>query len=1048
MPLTPTLTAVLGPTNTGKTHLAVERMLGHGSGMIGLPLRLLAREIYDRVRLRAGDHATALVTGEEKIIPAKPRFWICTVEAMPSDIDVAFLAIDEIQLAADFERGHILTDPILQRCGREETMLLGAGTMRPMIEALLPDATIIARPRFSKLTYAGQKKLSRLPRRSAIVAFSAQTVYAVAELIRRQRGGAAVVLGALSPRSRNAQVALYQSGDVDYIVATDAIGMGLNMDVDHVAFAATRKFDGFQFRHLNPAELAQVAGRAGRHLNDGTFGATGEAEPFDAALVEQLETHRFDPVRMLQWRNRDLDFASVDALRKSLNVLPNRQGMARAQSGPDLMALEALARDETVVSLATTRKAVARLWEVCQIPDYRDISANEHAGLVGRVFEFLMTGDGFIPDEWISRQLAHCDRSDGDLDTLSNRLSHVRTWTFIANRADWLEAPLFWQSRAREIEDKLSDALHERLTQRFIDRRTSVLMKRLARKEDVMSSVEEDGAIHVEGEYAGRISGFRFVPDAAGGEGKAVQAAALKAVAAEIAARAQAVAVCPDPQLSLTRRGRIVWQNADIAQLEAGASLLKPKIVLLAGDQLTGPERDAVQERLEKFLSRHIAAVLEPLVKLEESETLTGITRGLAFRLVETLGILPRDQVADDVKGLAQEERASLRTLGVRFGAFNLFIPALLKPAATELRLLLWGLQKAKTDKFDLETLPPPPGQGLTSTVFDRTTPRGYYGVCGYRICGTRSVRIDMLERLADLIRDRVFWRARFPEQPRPLGSVEGGGFTIMPDMMSLVGCAGEEFQAILRSLDFRSQKKKVKAAPKPVPPTEAPAEAVPEVSPESLAEIRVDASVEPVAVIETAPSEGPAAEPALDVSAEPAAVIDAAPSEPHATEPAIDVATEPAAIIDSAPSEEHAAEPALDVSAEPAAAIEESPPETPAVADAPPPAPTEPEEIEIEVWWPKDTGPFRKAPEARPPQPNRRPERNQRKKEAESKPDVKPDVKLEPAKSDRPRTGRPKPKYAKPEQPKPERPPKPVDPDSPFAILSELRAKLVAKKS
>ncbi|MGE0242232.1 MAG: helicase-related protein, partial [Parvibaculaceae bacterium] len=823
MPSTRTVTAVLGPTNTGKTHLAVERMLAHGSGMIGLPLRLLAREIYDRVRLRVGDHAVALVTGEEKIIPAKPRFWVATVEAMPSDIEVAFLAIDEIQLCADFERGHIFTDRLLNMRGREETMLLGAGTMRPIVEQLLPKTSFVSRPRFSKLTYAGQKKLSRLPQRSAIVAFSAETVYAVAELVRRQRGGAAVVLGALSPRTRNAQVALFQSGDVDYLIATDAIGMGLNMDVDHVAFAATRKFDGFHYRNLTPAELGQIAGRAGRYLNDGTFGVTGEAEPFESETVERLENHKFDPVHVLQWRNRDLDFTTVDALRQSLGNFPRMQGLTRAQAGPDVTALEALARDDVILKLATSRERVARLWEICQIPDYRNISANEHAGLIGRIFEFLTGPPGHIPEDWFARQLSHCDQSVGDIDTLSNRIAHIRTWTFIANRADWLEAPLFWQQRTREIEDKLSDALHERLTQRFIDRRTSVLMKRLAQKEELMATVEDDGALHVEGEYVGRIKGFHFLPDGLGGDanGRTLKAASLKAVATEIAARAQSVAACPDPDLSLTRTGEIVWHGATIGQLEAGTSLLKPRIQIIADNQLAGPDREAVQARLEKFLSRHIEKTVEPLVKLEEGEGLSGTSRGIAFRLVETLGVLPREDVAAEVKSLSQDERGLLRKFGVRFGAFNIFAPLLLKPAAAELRLLLWALGKAREGKLELARLPQPPGQGLTSAIFDRSTPRGFYGVCGYRICGPRVVRIDMLERLADMIRDRVFWRPRFPEEQRPAGSVEGGGFQTVPDMMSLVGCSGEEFAAILSSLGFRVQKKKVK---KPVPAADTPA--------------------------------------------------------------------------------------------------------------------------------------------------------------------------------------------------------------------------------
>ena len=824
MPPAMNVTAVLGPTNTGKTHLAVERMLAHGGGMIGLPLRLLAREIYDRVRQRAGDANVALITGEEKIIPASPRYWVSTVEAMPDDVTVPFLAIDEVQLCADFERGHIFTDRVLNRRGREETMLLGAATMRPILEKLLPGTSFVSRPRFSRLTYSGQKKITRLPGRSAIVAFSAEMVYSVAELIRRQRGGAAVVLGALSPRTRNAQVALYQSGDVDYIVATDAIGMGLNMDVDHVAFASTRKFDGFQYRQLTPGELGQVAGRAGRYMNDGTFGVTAEAEPFDNEVIERLEGHNFDSVRMLQWRNRDLDFASLDRLRRSLAALPRIEGLTRAQASADVTALEAIARDPEAADLAKGPTDVERLWGVCQIPDYRNISNSEHASIIGRIFQFLQTGKGYIDEDWFARQLGHCDNSGGDLDTISNRISHIRTWTFVANRADWLKAPLYWQARAREIEDRLSDALHERLTQRFIDRRTSVLMKRLAQKEELMSTVEEDGAIHVEGEYVGRIRGFHFLADGSGegAEARALKAAALSAVAAEILARAKAVAASPDTSLKLTRDGQIIWNAAAIGKLEAGAGLLKPRAVVLAGDQLSGADREEVQARLQKFVERQVAATLEPLVKLEEGEGLEGIARGLAFRLSETLGVLPRDQVSEEIKALPQDDRAKLRALGARFGAFHVFVPTMLKPAATELRLVLWALQLQKDGKLDLANLPPPPGQGLTSALFDRSTPRGFYGICGYRICGNRVVRIDMLERLADLIRDRVFWRPRFPEEARPAGSLEGGGFAIVPDMMSLVGCSGEDFVGILKSLDFRVQKKKIKRPVAPIPVTEA----------------------------------------------------------------------------------------------------------------------------------------------------------------------------------------------------------------------------------
>ena len=713
MPKIHNVTAVLGPTNTGKTHMAVERMLAHGSGMIGLPLRLLAREIYDRVRLKVGDNAVALVTGEEKIIPPQPRYWVATVEAMPPDVAVPFLAIDEVQLCADFERGHIFTDRVLHRRGNEETMLLGAATMRPILEVMLPKTTFIARPRFSKLSYAGQKKMSRLPRRSAIVAFSADMVYSVAELIRRQRGGAAVVLGALSPRTRNAQVALYQSGEVDYIVATDAIGMGLNMNVDHVAFAATRKFDGFQYRHLNAGELGQVAGRAGRYMNDGTFGVTGEADAFDQDMIDRLENHNFDAIRSLQWRNPDLDFNSLEHLRRSLTTLPRHQALTRAQSGPDVDAFEAMARDASIADLANSAAAVELLWSACQIPDYRNISPAEHAHLVGRVFQYLASGKGYISEDWFSRQLQHCDNIEGDLDTLSNRISHVRTWTYIANRGTWLKTPVYWQRRAQEIEEKLSDALHDRLTQRFIDRRTSVLMRRLAQKDELMSSVEEDGAIHVEGEYVGRINGFNFIPDGVGDaqEQKTLKAAAVQAVAAEILARANAASMSADTDLKMTRDGHILWSHAAIGFVEAGDNVLAPRARVLASDLLSGQAREDVQSRLQKFVDRHIAGLIEPLIKLQENEALTGIARGIAFRLVETFGVLPRETVLEDVKSLSQEDRAALRAQGVRFGAFQVFTPALLKPAATELRLLLWALQLKKSGSLELENLPLPPGR-------------------------------------------------------------------------------------------------------------------------------------------------------------------------------------------------------------------------------------------------------------------------------------------------------------------------------------------------
>ena len=498
------VTAVLGPTNTGKTHLAIERMLGHETGMIGLPLRLLAREVYDRICQRTDPKNVALITGEEKVKPENPRYYVCTVEAMPRDIKVDLMAIDEVQLAADPERGHIFTDRIIHMRGTHETLLLGADTIKNVLHELVPNLNTVSRPRLSKLVYAGQKKISRLPRRTAIVAFSASEVYAIAELIRRQRGGAAVVMGALSPRTRNAQVELYQSGDVDFIIATDAIGMGLNLDVDHVAFAGARKFDGQRHRALQPAELAQIAGRAGRHINDGTFGVTANVEPFEQRLVDQLEEHHFPPIKTLQWRNSALDFSSLDGLRNSLHTSPNQPYLVKSRMSDDVLALETLCKDLDVQELASTPEAIERLWEVCQLPDYRNVSPQQHADIIAAIYKYIMSDKGVIPESWFEDQVAHANDISGNIDALANRIAHIRTWTSVSSRPDWLADPKSWQQRTHAIEDALSDALHEKLTKRFVDRRTSTLMRRLRDEEELFAEIDKKGNIHVENHFIGR----------------------------------------------------------------------------------------------------------------------------------------------------------------------------------------------------------------------------------------------------------------------------------------------------------------------------------------------------------------------------------------------------------------------------------------------------------------------------------------------------------------------------------------------------------------
>jgi len=810
------VTAVLGPTNTGKTHLALERMLAHSSGLIGLPLRLLAREVYNRAVERVGADAVALVTGEEKIKPPNPRFWVATVEAMPSTIDVAFLAVDEIQLAADFERGHVFTDRILHRRGREETLVLGAATMRPIIERLLPGVSIVSRPRLSQLTFAGEKKLTRLPRRSAIVAFSAEEVYAIAELVRRQRGGAAVVLGALSPRTRNAQVALYQAGEVDYMVATDAIGMGLNLDVDHIAFAADRKFDGYQFRKLSPAELAQIAGRAGRATRDGTFGTTGRCPPFENEVAQALESHTFEPVKIVQWRNTDLDFSSIGALQATLAAAPTEPTLTRAPVTEDILVLDHAARDDGVRSVTGTQADLERLWDICQIPDYRKIAPATHAELVVTLYSFLQR-EGAIPTDWFAQQVAFADRDDGDIDTLSNRIAHIRTWTFVANRPSWLRDPDHWQGVTRGIEDKLSDALHERLTERFVDRRTSVLMRRLRENAILEPEMSKTGEVVVEGHAIGRLDGFIFLPDASSGgsDAKALQNAAQKALAGEIASRAVKLAEVQDRQIVLAADGTIRWNGAAVGKLVAGEEPLRPRVRIIADEHLTGAPREAVEERLAKWVRAHIEKLLGPLFGLAAAADINGIARGVAFQIVEALGVLDRAKVAEEVKGLQQPDRASLRKYGVRFGAYNIYLPLLLKPAPRALAAQLWALSHEGAESAALDDLLHLAGSGRTSAPVNRQIDGGLYRVAGYRVCGERAVRVDILERLADLIRPALAWREGANGQ-KPLGAVAGGGFTVVNTMTSLIGASGEDFASILRSLGYRVERR-----PKPVEPTE-----------------------------------------------------------------------------------------------------------------------------------------------------------------------------------------------------------------------------------
>jgi ATP-dependent RNA helicase SUPV3L1/SUV3 len=720
--------AVLGPTNTGKTHLAVERMLGHGSGMIGLPLRLLAREIYERIVRLRGLASVALVTGEEKIVPPRAQFHVCTVEAMPLERSVDFLAVDEIQLVADPERGHVFTQRLLHARGRQETMFLGAGTMAPLIRALVPEVEIQTRDRLSQLTYAGPKKLTRLPPRSAVVAFSAEQVYAIAELIRRQRGGAAIVMGALSPRTRNAQVGLFQSGEVDFLVATDAIGMGLNMDVDHVAFAGLRKFDGRRTRWLHAHEIGQIAGRAGRHLRDGTFGVTAEAEDLDADLVEQVVEHRFDPVEAAEWRNARLDFDSLPDLLRSLTVTPGREGLRLTAPALDEILLRRAVNDEEVARIARSRGSLMRLWDACQVPDFQKSTLEDHARLTLDVFHALIGPTGRLPEDWIARRFQGLDREDGQIDQLSARLAGVRTLAYVAARPDWLHNAAHWRERTRALEDRLSDALHERLTARFVDRQTTALMRALKTADDTVVQVSDGGEVSVEGAVLGRLDGVRFAPERETAAGPVQRRIAARAVGPAVARRLGRLASDDDDAFGVQPDGAVLWRGAIVARV-TGDDPFQPRVRLL-GDLGPEPARERARRRLEAWLALEAGRALRGLGRLRrvlESGTLKGLTRGLAFRLVEAGGVVARGAVEAELKALSQAERRALRSLGVRVGAHSLWLPADQKPRARGVAQAFWARAEA-----------------------DPTAPRAL-SARGQRRVGDLTVAVETLERMAEL---------------------------------------------------------------------------------------------------------------------------------------------------------------------------------------------------------------------------------------------------------------------------------------------------------
>ena len=840
------VTVVLGPTNTGKTHLALERMTGYGSGMIGFPLRLLARENYDRLVARLGASKVGLITGEERIVPPGASYLCCTVESMPLGGTVQadgglrksfdFIAVDEVQLAGDRERGHVFTDRILHARGIHETMFLGAETAGPLLRRMLPEARFESRRRLSTLSFAGSKKLTRLPRRSAIVAFGVAEIYQIAELVRRQRGGAAVVMGRLSPRTRNAQVELYQNGDVDFLVATDAIGMGLNLDLGHVALASDMKFDGRQMRRLTAAETAQIAGRAGRHTNDGTFGVTDGCPLPEPEMVEAVEQHRFEPIRSFWWRSRDIDFSGVDPLLASLEAPPPMPFLLRKGDAIDHRALANLAERPAIRERAVGAGQVRLLWDVACIPDFRQSLSDDHYDLLANLYGQLAEA-GTLGNDMVARAMAQLDRLDGDIDTLMTRLAYIRTWTYVTHRADWTDNPAEWQDRARSIEDRLSDCIHERLSERFVDRRAAHLSRKLKETRNLMASVKSDGTVLVEGEEVGVLDGFVFRPTLGEGDEKAtILAAARRGLPDEIETRVRAFVASATAAFKLNETGQISWRDSPVARLVRGDGIYAPRPELIASELLSIDQTQRMNTRLSEFVAAHVREVLGRLVVLETPETaplperkpprqrqpqpvdgsaeaptgptkdeiaatppveqpeiveapdqapepLSGAARGLAFMLFEGLGTVPSMQAAQQLRGLSETDRPRLARLGLRFGVEAVYLPELLKPAQIELRALLWNLFHGEAGVFHA----PPPAGRVTVDMVDGV-PDEFWLAVGYRRLGGRVMRVDMVERVSLLVRN----------------AAREGQFRISEEMLSLAGATRDQMAAMLLDMNCK----------------------------------------------------------------------------------------------------------------------------------------------------------------------------------------------------------------------------------------------------
>ena len=742
------ITAVLGPTNTGKTHLAIETMLSFESGMIGFPLRLLAREVYDKVIKKISLDKVALITGEEKIIPSNAKYFLCTVESMPIDKHLEFVGVDEIQMCSDHERGHIFTDRLLNMRGEKLTMLMGSSTIKNIISKLDGDIEFINRERLSKLTYAGHKKISRIDRKTAIIAFSAEEVYAIAELIRRQKGGAAIVMGSLSPKTRNAQVELYQSGDVDFLVATDAIGMGINMDLDFVYFSNIKKFDGKKLRRLNLSEIGQIAGRAGRYLNDGSFGITGDCKEISPEEVELLENHKFEEIRTLFWRNSNLNFNNPISLIKSLEEKPQVEWLRKIHECEDEKALKYFLKDQKILNKEFDKKALMLLWECCQIPDFVKKTYGNHFEVIGNVFKFLTSKKGLISEDYMRLQLMKLDKLDGNVDSLSNRIANVRTWSYVSNKNNWVENQSYWIEKTKHLEDRLSDRLHEELTKTFIDKRASVLARGLKQDMEFKTEILQNNDVKIDDQFIGKIKGLKLELDLKKGaletDIKSLKKAARQTIGPELEKRVQSI--IDTGLINLNEDFKIYWNDFPIAKLTTGSDYLNPNFDLIVDDIIEQNTKQKLNDYVNKWIHSKINNVLKSLIDLKNIKENNSSIKALAYQLYENNGVLKRDQVSEYLKNLEQNERKILRDLGVKFGRYHVFLYQLIKPEAVSLRTLLW---KNFYQKFhNLK----PPTYGLNFLDDKEIKNKNFMLLCGFERFDNFFVRIDILERLFVLI--------------------------------------------------------------------------------------------------------------------------------------------------------------------------------------------------------------------------------------------------------------------------------------------------------